>query len=301
MGGWHTERFLEYIRSEKRYSANTCVSYGKDLSEFISFSEKTFEAGQPGEVTSQQVRTWIFELSKSKKSATTIHRKISSLKTYYKYLLKNNIVKKTPLNGLILPKKPKMLPVFIDEHKLKGANLARNKKVSDDKKSPYTLVLEKLVMELLYQTGVRRSELVNIEQKNIDLHTQQLKVLGKRSKERIIPFGKDLKNLIQEFISLKDKNGFPEDFLLYTEQGKHVYDKWVYLVVKSELAEVTTLKKKSPHVLRHSFATHLLNDGAEINAVKELLGHAGLAATQVYTHNTIEKLKNTYKKAHPRA
>ena len=156
-------------------------------------------------------------------------------------------------------------------------------------------------MELLYQTGMRRSELVNLEQKNIDLYTGQLKVLGKRNKERIIPFGKDLKKLLQDFISLKKEHDLPADNLLYQENGRRVYDKWVYLLVKNELADVTTLKKKSPHVLRHSFATHLLNDGAEINAVKELLGHAGLAATQVYTHNTIEKLKRTYKKAHPRA
>lgn len=300
MGGWHTEGFIGYIRTEKRYSANTCVSYQHDLNEFTAYLEKEFEVKDPADVRSQAIRTWIFTLSKKGLGATTIHRKISSVKSYYKFLLKNNIVKKTPLHGLTLPKKPKMLPVFIDEHKLKAANLGKDK-VSDEKKSAYTLMLEKLVMELLYQTGMRRSELVNIEQKNIDLHTQQVKVLGKRNKERIIPFGKDLKDLLQQFISLKDESGFPEDFLLYNEKGKHIYDKWVYLVVKNELSDVTTLKKKSPHVLRHSFATHLLNDGAEINAVKELLGHAGLAATQVYTHNTIEKLKKTYKKAHPRA
>jgi len=300
MGGWHIEGFIEYIRSEKRYSANTCVSYQHDLTEFTLFLEKDFEIKNLQEVKSQHIRTWVFKLSKAGLSTTSIHRKISSVKSYYKYLLKSNIVKKTPLNGVTLPKKAKMLPVFIDEHKLQGANLLK-KKAGDDKISPFTSILQKLVMELLYQTGMRRSELVNLEQKNIDLHTQQLKVLGKRNKERIIPFGKNLQALLEKYISLKKENGLPGDFLLYNEKGKHVYAEWVYLMVKKELQDVTTLTKKSPHVLRHSFATHLLNSGAEINAVKELLGHAGLAATQVYTHNTIEKLKKTYKKAHPRA
>jgi len=301
MGGWHIEGFIAYIGSEKRYSAHTCASYQHDLLEFTSFLEKDFEIHRITDVSHQQVRTWLFNLGKAGRSATTIHRKISSLKSYYKYLLKNNIVKKTPLTSLTLPKKAKMLPVFIDEHKLKEANLHKSKRQTNDLKTPYTLALEKLVMELLYQTGMRRSELVSLEQKNIDLHAAQVKVLGKRNKERIIPFGNVLKKRLQNFISLKHEHGLPTDLLLYKEDGKPVYDKWVYLVVKKELADVTTLSKKSPHVLRHSFATHLLNDGAEINAVKELLGHAGLAATQVYTHNTIEKLKKSYKKAHPRA
>ena len=182
-----------------------------------------------------------------------------------------------------------------------GRAVANLRKPVNENISPFTLALEKLVMELLYQTGMRRSELVNLQQKNIDLYSCQLKVLGKRNKERIIPFGNELKKLLEKYISLKKENALPVDLLLYKEDGKPVYDKWVYLVVKRELEGVTTLSKKSPHVLRHSFATHSLNDGAEINAVKELLGHAGLAATQVYTHNTIEKLKKTYKKAHPRA
>lgn len=300
MGGWHIAGFLEYITTERRYSANTRLCYEHDLSEFIHYLEKDFELHQPGKVSSMAVRTWIFTLSKKGINASSIHRKISAVKSYYKYLLKNNIVKSTPLNGLVLPKKARMLPVFVDEHKLKAENLPI-KGVIKQTKSVYTLALEKLVMELLYQTGMRRTELVNLEEKNIDLYTSSLKVLGKRNKERIIPFGGELKKLLEKYISLKKENNLPDDFLLYKEDGKQVYDKWVYLVVKNELAGITTLRKKSPHVLRHTFATHLLNNGAEINAVKELLGHAGLAATQVYTHNTIEKLKKTYKKAHPRA
>ncbi len=297
MGGWHIEGFIGYISSEKRYSANTCVSYQHNLLEFTSFLEKDFEIKDLSAVKAQQIRTWIFTLSKAGMSATTIHRKISSVKSYYKYLLRNNIAKKSPLIGLTLPKKPKMLPVFIDETNIKKLQ----KKQRAEGETVFTSLLKKLILELFYQTGIRRSELVNLEQKNIDLHVCQLKVLGKRNKERIIPFGKDLKTILQEYVSAKEKNNLPADFLLYRENATRVYDKWVYSLVKDELKDVTTLSKKSPHVLRHSFATHLLNSGAEINAVKELLGHAGLAATQVYTHNTIEKLKKTYKKAHPRA
>ncbi len=297
MEGWHIKGFIDYVRFEKRYSENTCVSYQTDLLEFTKFIFIDFEIKTPTEVKSQQIRTWVFTLSKQKLAATSIHRKISSVKSYYKYLLKNNIVTKSPLIGISLPKKAKMLPVFIDESKMKSMQEKRAQRET----SSFSSLLEKLVIELLYQTGMRRTELVNLQQKNIDLHIMQMKVLGKRNKERIIPFGNDLKNLLNDYIARKTQNNFTSDFLLCTENGKHIYDKWVYNLVRKELNEVTTLSKKSPHVLRHSFATHLLNDGAEINAVKELLGHAGLAATQVYTHNTIEKLKKTYKKSHPRA
>jgi integrase/recombinase XerC len=156
-------------------------------------------------------------------------------------------------------------------------------------------------MELFYQTGIRLTELVNLLEKNIDFYTREIKVMGKRSKERIVPFGEDLKKLMLDYISEKEKIGLPKEFLFYQENGNKIYDKWIYLIVKNELSTITTLKKKSPHVLRHSFATHLLNNGADITSVKNLLGHTSLAATQVYTHNTIEKLKSTYKKAHPRA
>lgn len=298
MGGWHIEGFIEHIRTEKRYSVNTCTAYQHDLAEFTTHLENEFEVMKPAAVKSQAIRSWIYSMTQQGLSAISVHRRISTVKSYYKYLLRNNIVDSTPLNGLTLPKKPRRLPVFIDEHKLKPANL---RKADAPEKSEYTLALEQLVIELLYQTGMRRSELVNLQQKNVDLYASQLKVLGKRNKERIIPFGNELKKLLAGYIALKKQHALPSDRLLYKENGQAVYDKWVYLLVRNELDGVTTLSKKSPHVLRHSFATHLLNSGAEINAVKELLGHAGLAATQVYTHNTIEKLKKTYKKAHPRA
>jgi integrase/recombinase XerC len=296
MRGWYIQDFTDYIRFEKRYAQNTCVAYQNDLSEFQEFIENNFEIYSPNEIEQDFIRTWIHSFITKKTSSATIHRKISSVRSYYKYLLKNNIVSKNPLLTLSLPKKAKRLPVFIDERKM-NAQIEK----TDTHLSAHQLLLQKLIMELFYQTGIRLSELVNLSQKNIDLHKQQIKVMGKRSKERVIPIGIDLQKLISDYILIKASNSLPGDYLLYKEDGKRVYDKWVYLLIKNELSHITTLKKKSPHVLRHSFATHLLNNGAEITAVKDLLGHTGLAATQIYTHNTIEKLKTTYKKAHPRA
>ena len=246
------------------------------------------------------LRSWVHSLlNEEKLSVGSVHRKISTIKSYYKFLLRNSLAEKNPTETLQLPKKPKRIPVFVDEKKMNS--LHETEKTKTDNLSEYEHLLQCVIMELLYQTGMRRSEIVNLQQKNIDLYTQELKVLGKRNKERIIPFGKEMKELLQTFISVKEKNNLPQDFLLYRENGKRVQVNFIYKLVKQELSSVTTLSKKSPHVLRHSFATHLLNSGAEITSVKNLLGHSSLAATQVYTHNTIEKLKKSYKQAHPRA
>ncbi|HEX7415503.1 MAG TPA: tyrosine-type recombinase/integrase, partial [Bacteroidia bacterium] len=287
MKGWCIQDFTNYVRFQKRYAQNTCVAYQKDLLEFQLFMENNFEVFSADKVEHSFIRTWIHSFISKKLVSTTIHRKISSVKSYYKYLLKNKIVSKNPLHIVLLPKKLKKLPVFFDEKKMHTMYTETKKNYS----SAYQLLLQKLIMELFYQTGIRRSEMVNLLQKNIDLHKQQIKVIGKRSKERIIPIGKNLKELLSDFISVKEKNNLSCKYLLYMENGKKIYDKWIYLLVKNELGTITISKKKSPHVLRHSFATHLLNNGAEITAVKDLLGHTSLAATQVYTHNTIEKLK----------
>ncbi|HXD92671.1 MAG TPA: tyrosine-type recombinase/integrase [Bacteroidia bacterium] len=297
MKGWCIEEFINYISFEKRYAQNTCTAYQQDLLEFQFFIEKNFETNQPQKVEPEFIRTWIHSFITHKITAVTIHRKISSVKSYYKYLLRNNVVTKNPLLTIQLPKKPKRLPVFIDEKKM---DLLKTK-TKNASLSSYQLLLQNVIMELFYQTGIRRTELVNLLEKNIDFYTKEIKVMGKRSKERVIPFGEDLKKLLVGYISEKEKNSLPSEYLFYQENGKMVYDKWIYLLVKEELSNITTLKKKSPHVLRHSFATHLLNNGADITSVKNLLGHSSLAATQVYTHNTIEKLKKTYKQAHPRA
>ena len=297
MKGWCIEEFINYISFEKRYAQNTLTAYQKDLSDFKDFIEKTFEVYTPQDVKPEFIRTWIHTFITAKISAVTIHRKISAVKSYYKYLLKNNIAAKNPLLTIQLPKKPKRLPVFIDETKMDLLQIQE----TNSNLCSYQLLMQKLVLELFYQTGIRRTELVNLLEKNIDFYTREIKVMGKRSKERIVPFGAELKTLLEDYISEKEKIGLPKEFLFYQENGNKIYDKWIYLLVKNQLSTVTTLKKKSPHVLRHSFATHLLNNGADIMSVKNLLGHTSLAATQVYTHNTIEKLKSTYKKAHPRA
>lgn len=297
MKGWGIEDFINYISFEKRYAQNTLTAYQKDLLEFTAYIEQNFEVSSPEEVKPEFIRTWVYTFTTQKISPVTIHRKISSIKSYYKFLLRTDRVTKNPLLTIQLPKKPKRLPVFVDEKKMDLLKSSSN----TSHLSSYNILLQQVIMELFYQTGIRRTELVNLLEKNIDFYTKEIKVMGKRSKERIIPFGEDLKKLITDYISEKEKNSLPNEYLLYQENGKMIYDKWVYTLVKQQLSSVTTLKKKSPHVLRHSFATHLLNNGADITSVKNLLGHSSLAATQVYTHNTIEKLKKTYKQAHPRA
>jgi integrase/recombinase XerC len=297
MKGWHIDDFINYITFEKRYAPNTCIAYQHDLLEFKLFMEESFEIDLPQKIESEFIRTWIHSFITKKIAATTIHRKISTVKSYYKYLLRNDIVAINPALTISLPKKPKRLPVFIDEVKM---DLLKDQ-TQPANQSSYQFLLQKLIMELFYQTGIRLAELVGLLEKDIDLYRCEIKVMGKRSKERVIPFGADFKKIITAYITEKEKKNLPSDYLFYQENGKRIYDKWVYLLVKNELNTITTLKKKSPHVLRHSFATHLLNSGAEITSVKNLLGHTSLAATQVYTHNTIEKLKSMYKKAHPRA
>lgn len=307
MRSWHTTDFYNYLSFQKRYSAHTCSSYKTDLEQFIQYLDEHYcdEQGVPqinslAEVEAPIIRSYIhFLLSKENNAAITVHHKISSLKTYYKYLLRQGLVSKDPFGAIILPKKAKRLPSFIDESQMRLLKEPEN--LEDERISAYEKLLHTLIIELLYQTGIRRAELLSLKQADIDLYKNTLKVYGKRAKERYVPFGGELNALLSEFILEKENLQLPEDFLFYREDGKRLDTNSLSKIVRSKLASATTLKKKSPHVLRHSFATHLLNSGAEINTVKELLGHSSLAATQVYTHNSIEKLKKAYKQAHPRA
>jgi len=241
------------------------------------------------------IRSWIVQLMESGISTRSINRKITTLKTYFKFQLRKDAIKVNPMLKVQSPKTSKRLPVFIDQNKMELLFEEQNfgKEFAD--------LRDRLLLELLYSTGMRLSELVGLTDNSIDQFQSQLKVLGKRNKERIIPFTPKLKATIKEYLDERNKTFPSANSFFVTDSGKPIYPKFVYRVVTRRLAAVTTLDKKSPHVLRHTFATHMLNNGADINSVKELLGHANLSATQVYTHNTIEKLKKVYKQAHPRA
>ncbi len=289
------QSFLQYIRFEKRFSANTVLAYENDLKQFFEFQKKLYEVEAPGDVNQSMVRSWMVSMMENGVGARSVNRKITSLKTFYKFLLRRGDVKTNPLLKVISPKVSKRLPVFVDEAKMKLLFTEVN--FGDG----FDAIRDRLILELLYATGMRRAELIGLTDERIDLYQCQVKVLGKRNKERIIPFTSKLKDLIEEYlIARKEIAPFPTSFFV-SSKGISMYPKMVYRIVTERLSAVTTLDKKSPHILRHTFATHMLNHGADINSVKELLGHANLSATQVYTHNTIEKLKEVYKQAHPRA
>jgi len=299
MGGTNTseiQSFLDYLRYEKRYSGHTVRAYHDDLEGFFRFIDGAFDEKQVASVTHSFVRTWLASLKEQGLSAKSINRKISSLKSFYKFCLKKGVVKESPMGRIITPKQSKRLPVFIKENDT--AELLGNLKHSEDWKSLNARVL----ISFFYTTGMRLSELISLKERQIDFAGSRVKVLGKGNKERIIPVPPELLELAKEYLAEK-KRVFAQtdEAFLVTEKGRKLYPKYAYLLVNTFLKSVKTLDKKSPHVLRHTFATHLMNQGADLNAVKELLGHSSLAATQVYTHNTIEKLKDVYKKAHPKA
>ncbi|MEO6838655.1 MAG: tyrosine-type recombinase/integrase [Ginsengibacter sp.] len=291
------QEFINYITFQKRYSKNTIISYENDLDSFFKFIFSEYQINDLKEVTPPLVRTWLAFLKENKISSKTINRKISSLKTFFKYHLKLKNIVVSPLSGITSLKVSRRLPSFIDQNDIH--TLMNNDYFPDtfEGKTDY------LIFEILYQTGIRRSELINLKERNIDTHSGTIKVLGKGNKERIIPINNELIAIINEYISEK-RIQLPElavSYLLVNKKGKPLYPKYVYNVVQSYLGKVSTNQRKSPHILRHSFATHLTNNGAQINAIKELLGHSSLAATQIYTHNTIEKLKEVHKLAHPKS
>ena len=289
--------FLDYLKYQRRYSAYTIRSYHDDLMQFFGFLETQFGEVSLDGIGHNHVRSWLASIKERDITSKTINRKISSLKSFFKYLVKTGVVAQTPMLRVITPKVSKRLPEFIGESD--AGKLIGSLKHTEDWKSLNTRIL----ITLFYTTGMRLSELVNLKESQVDFGKKQVKVLGKGNKERIIPIGQEIVGMIAEYIQYKKKEFESVDnTLLVTEKGKKMYAKYPYLLVRSFLgSEVKTLNKKSPHVLRHSFATHLSNNGADLNAIKELLGHSSLAATQIYTHNTIEKLKTVYKKAHPKA
>ncbi|TAH13443.1 MAG: integrase [Sphingobacteriia bacterium] len=289
------DQFLEYLKFEKRYSKHTLISYQNDLEQFFQYLVSQFDSPDLELISPTMVRSWLAELKEDEISSKSINRKISSLKSFYKYQLKTGTLIKSPMGTIIAPKISKRLPQFVEQ--IDMDHLFQHMPFSDDWKGR----TERLVILLFYSTGMRLSELIQLKEMQLDAAHQQVKVLGKGNKERIIPINKDLIDQLQKYIEEKPANAQQTDHLFVAESGKPLQPKSVYSFIKARLSEVTTIKKKSPHILRHSFATHLMNNGADLNAVKELLGHSSLAATQVYTHNTIEKLKDVFKKAHPKA
>lgn len=293
----YLQAFIDYIKFEKRFSQHTVIAYKKDIEQFFDYLEKEYEEPPIKDIKTTFIKTWLATLGRDEKMNTkTINRKISTLKAFFKYQLKIGQLEATPMNTIVSPKISKRLPSYIEQKE--AETLFKHVEFSVG----FEGQTQRLILALLYATGMRLSELVNLKHTQVDLGQQVLKVLGKGNKERIIPIGSDIVTALHDYLLLK--SALPDadnSFLLVNAKGKKLYPKYVYLTVKKYLALVTTIQKKSPHVLRHTFATHLTNEGADINAVKELLGHSSLAATQVYTHNTIERLKDVYKKAHPKA
>jgi integrase/recombinase XerC len=293
----HKESFLKYLQTEKRYSPHTVRSYQNDLDQFFTFLEQNGMACDPAEITSHQARAWIVSLMSSGISAVSVHRKISCLRVFFRWLRKEGAVKSDPLQKVVLPKRKKRLPEFVREEAL-GTLLDDNYFGEG-----FSGLRNKTIIEMLYMTGMRRAELTGLKLADVDLSESTVKVTGKRNKQRIIPLTKEFTLQLRKYLDARKEFEAASgcNLVFVTDKGNKLYDKFVYNLVKRSLSMVTTMEKKSPHVLRHTFATHMLNRGADLNAIKEFLGHANLSATQVYTHNTFEKLKKIYKQAHPRA
>lgn len=287
--------FLAYLQFEKRYSIHTITAYSNDLIQFFDFIETQYEGMPFTQLTGTMVRSWLASMKEVEMTGKTLNRKISSLKSFFKYQIQQGQLVKSPMETVISPKISKRLPVFVAENDMEQMLL--NLSFAEGWKG----LTEKMVIQLFYATGMRLSELIQCKENQLDISKRVIKVVGKGNKERILPISPELAMALKKYIAEKPTEAIGNSYLFVTEKGKALQPRAVYTFVKFHLSQVTTLQKKSPHVLRHSFATHLMNNGADLNAVKELLGHSSLAATQVYTHNTIEKLKEVFSKAHPKA
>jgi integrase/recombinase XerC len=286
-------KFLEYLQYEKRFSIHTSTAYATDLAQFSSYIETTYSITKIEEINHTIVRSWVVSMLENNIGARTVNRKITTLKTFYKFLLRNQFVVENPMLKVLSPKAPKKLPVFVEKNKMDI--LLDDIAFGEDSEG----IKSKLIIELFYATGMRLSELINLKKRDVDLYNCSLKVLGKRNKERIIPFAESLKQSIKKYLETSQEQ--ESEYFFEMKSGKKLSESFVYKLVNTYLSQVTTIDKKSPHVLRHTFATHMLNNGADLNSIKDILGHANLSATQVYTHNTVEKLKNIHKQAHPKA
>jgi integrase/recombinase XerC len=284
--------FLSYITTVKHYSGHTVTSYQNDLEQFMAFCD--LPAGQIPD--HHNIRDWIVNLMNNGISARSVNRKLSTLKSFYRFLIREGLLETNPVKKVLIPKTDRKLPVFVHEKDMHL--LLDNISFGDD----FEGIRNRLIVEMLYFTGMRVNELTGIKCNDINIHESSLKVLGKRNKERIIPMIPEMVSAIRIYLTRRSEQlSGDTDYLFITTKGRKLYPRLVYRVVHKFLTMVTTLDKRSPHVLRHTFATHMLNKGADLNAIKEILGHANLSATEIYTHNTFEKLKKIYKQAHPRA
>ncbi len=289
------QSFFRYLEFEKRFSRHTIVAYQNDLDQYAAYINSQFELDDLNQISHTFIRSWIVSMMDTGIKSKSINRKISSLKTYYKFLQREGIIAQSPMQKIISPKTPKRLPQFVEQSQME------NLLDEVDFENTFEGYRDRLILEVFYATGIRVSELVNLKSANVDTSRMFLKVLGKRNKERIIPISAELLTTIDQYNRFKEQEGLiNSEYFFVRNNGEAMYTKKVYRMVNSELSKVTSIQKKSPHVLRHTFATHMLNNGADLNAIKEILGHSSLAATQVYTHNSIEKLKSIYKQAHPK-
>lgn len=290
------QSFIDYLQYEKRYSVHTTTAYGTDLRQFFDYLEDQYELRDIQEVSHTHIRSWVVFMIEKGLSNHSINRKISCLKAFYKYLKRVGDIEVNPMSKVIAPKAGSRLPVFVEEKNMEALfSPAWFAPTFEGRR-------DALIIELFYNTGMRLSELIGLRESAVDLQQKQLKVLGKRNKERIVPMNETLVAITEEYLALKKEQAFSNSCgcLIVKIDGGRLYEKLVYRIVNHYLSKVTTLKKKSPHILRHTFATHMLNKGADLGAIKEILGHSSLAATQLYTHNSIEKLKEVHRKAHPK-
>lgn len=288
-------RFIKYLRFEKRLSENTIISYETDLNQFLSFYKEYSTSQKIEKVDKRTIRSWIVKLSLSNLSAKSINRKIASLKSFFKFLVKRDLIKKNPSSHVTSLKTDQRIPTFIKEKDINF--LFKNIDVKEDCTGQRDL----LILELLYGTGIRISELINIKISDVNFAKKEIKVIGKRNKERIIPLHNNAIYQTKKYLQLAEKEGYENQYLLFTKKGEKIYPMLINRIVKKHLSTLIKSKKYNPHLLRHTFATHILNKGGDLNSIKDLLGHSSLAATQIYTHNSIEKLKETFNSSHPRA
>ncbi len=291
------ERFIQYIQFEKRYSPHTVTSYNNDLNQFFLYIENEYQIFDIKDVNFLQIRSWLSKMIENNITTRTVNRKIATLKSFYKFLIIDGVLNENPMVKITTPKMSKLLPEFVEKEKM---DLLLDKV---DFGKDFVGVRNKLILEVFYMTGMRLSELVNLKISDVDISKNIIKVVGKRNKERIIPFSNSLTKQIEFYKKLREEilEANESNFFFLTDKGEKIYEKLIYRIINHYLSIVTTINKRSPHVLRHTFATHMLNNGANLNAIKELLGHANLSATQIYTHNTVEKLKKVYKQSHPKA